>query len=859
MPYLITFAVNFFYFAMKSFYIKIIILILMCIPFIGNAQNIHKRGLFFRSFEVNQDKRTSLNLTPLSPLVFPNGFSMQFEIQLRKQDQNFGYVFRIIGNDSINIDFVSDISSNEYLFSLVSGINSLVRVQKTEIKDFKPGSWIKVILLIDPQKNVITLQINNLTKKVFFALKRMRSFELFFGGNSHPKFLTTDIPPMTISNIKIFNSEKNLVRYWKLEKHAVNAVYDECSHEKAVCFNPVWEIDSHVKWRQKVHLTLPYSNPQIAFDEEKELVYIVKGKYVIIYNSEFERIDSFLPTKGEAYNSLANQLVFDKKNRKLISYSFENNTIALFDPKTKEWNNQDSQEILPYYWHHSKYFNTQDSTLFTIGGYGYHKYKGVIMKYSLKDKKWQQHDISATISPRYMGSLGYLGNSELLYFGGYGNKSGNQEEFPRNYYDLYKINERTLEIKKLWEMNVPKDQFANGNSLVVNKEKGSFYTLSYPNGRYTSNIKLNEFSIDKAEYITVGDSIPYKFKDIESYCDLYYCPKSSILLAVTAVSQKNTSEINIYSIAYPPLQEKDVFQEDEAQSIFKWYFLLILIAFIPLIFIIKKRLKKQDDPILVDHVLRFDYKVSENKLKPSTINLLGIFQVMDKDGNNITGSFTQTLSHILVLMILYTVKNEQGISSQELADILWYDKDKDSARNNRNVNFSKLRLLLKKVGNIELINNNHYWSVNIGKDVFCDYKNVMYLIELIHKQHVVSIEIINELLSISSRGVLLPNFEEEWLDNYKGAYTNAVIETLTELFQKQEVKSDFSLMLRISEGILLHDNIDEEAAKFKVYTLYNLGKKGQAKQVYEKFLEDYKNLLGADYKVSFDQFIDVIN
>jgi DNA-binding SARP family transcriptional activator len=828
----------------------------MCISINGYAQNVYNRGLHFSSFEVDQDNRTGLNLTPQKKLEMPNGFTMQFDIQLRNLDQTFGYVFRIIGNDSVNIDLVSDISSNEYVFSLVSGMKSLIQVRKADLKNFKVGSWAKITLFYNPQKKQINLKINDWQKTVAFDSKKLKTIDVFFGLNKHSSFSTTDVPPMTIRDILVFNEKKEVLRNWKLEKHGTEKVYDECVNQKASCFNPVWEIDKHVKWQQMAHLVLPYIHPQIAFDDENERLFIVNRKSVMIYNTNTEQIDSFKANKGEAYNCRANQIVYNKNGHKLVSYSFDNTNLAMFDFKTKEWSNENNQIILPQFWHHSKYFDIKDSTLITIGGYGYHKYKGDVMRYSFKNKEWKQHDISSHIPPRYLGSLGSLGNSELLYFGGYGSKTGNQEEFPRNYYDLYKINSQTLEASKIWELKSPDEHFTNGNSLVINKEKGVFYNLSYSNTRYSTSIKLMELSIDKPEYKILGDSILYKFKDIESYCDLYYCAKTSQLLAVTSVSKNNLSEINIYSIAYPPLQPKDVLQEEESVSTWKWYYLLILILTIPLYFIVKKR-NRSTNNIIGNHtevVSTFEYNVPEIELKPSSVNLLGCFQTVDIDGINITGSFTPTISQLFVLIILYSVKNGQGISSQELTDILWYDKDVDSARNNRNVNFSKLRLLLKKVGDLELINNNSYWSIQIGKDVFCDYKNVMYLIDLIKKQQQLNLDVVHEFVNIASRGVLLPNVQDEWLDSFKGDYTNLVIETLTHLSKIADISTNLVLLLRISDAILLHDNIDEDAAKLKVYALYNLGKKGQAKQYFEKFLEEYKSLMGNSFKESFDQF-----
>lgn len=833
---------------------NIVFIFLFIVPVNGNTQVKYNRGLHFRSFEVDQDKRTGLNLTPESRIITPNGFTLKFDIQLQKQLNNFGYVFRLIGNDSVNIDLVADFTSSDYLFSLVAGPKSLIKVRNQEIKYFRENLWMTVILNYNKQNGTITLSINDLKKTAGLKTDKLSSFQVYFGLNNNPVFATTDVPPMTIRNIQIFNDKNELKRNWKLEKHALDNVYDECLNRKAISVNPVWEIDRHVKWQTKAKIIIPYELPQIAFDEENSRIYFAKHKMVFVYDAVRKTFDSIVSKKGEVYNCMANQLIYDKNSGKLISYNFDNANLARFDFRTSEWSNESPQKITPQFWHHSKFFDWKDSTLITFGGYGYHKYKSDVMRYSLKNSEWKQHDISSNIAPRYLGSLGYLGNDELLYFGGYGSKTGNQQEFPHNYYDLYKVDLKTLEVKKLWELKSPAEHFTNSNSLVVNAENKSFYNLAYSNTRYSTSLKLMEYSIEKPEFKIVGDTIPFKFKDIESYCDLYYSPKTSELLAVTSISKNNNSEISIYSIAYPPIQAKDVMQEEETASTWSWY-LLFPIFLIPGLYFVKKQKDKKDRiKHKVNAYLNVDSNTLKAELKPSSINMLGYFQLIDKDETNITGSFTATTSQILVLIILYTVKNGQGISTQELTEILWPEKDTDSARNNRNVYMSKLRQLIKNVGEIELSNQNNYWSVNFGKDVFCDYKNVMFLIAQLKKQPIPTADLVNELVTIASGGVLLPNLQEEWLDTFKGDYTNAVIETLTVLLQNNEIKNDQIMVLRISDAILKHDSIDEDIVKLKVATLFRLGKKSQAKQCYEKFTEDYKNFMGVAYKESFEQF-----
>ena len=60
------------------------------------------------------------------------------------------------------------------------------------------------------------------------------------------------------------------------------------------------------------------------------------------------------------------------------------------------------------------------------------------------------------------------------------------------------------------------------------------------------------------------------------------------------------------------------------------------------------------------------------------------------------------------MLILYTEKEEQGISATKIVDLLWHDKEERAARNNRNVALSQLRILLEKVGDIEFVSDANF-------------------------------------------------------------------------------------------------------------------------------------------------------
>lgn len=43
---------------------------------------------------------------------------------------------------------------------------------------------------------------------------------------------------------------------------------------------------------------------------------------------------------------------------------------------------------------------------------------------------------------------------------------------------------------------------------------------------------------------------------------------------------------------------------------------------------------------------------------------------------------------------------------------------KTSAANNRRVNIRKLRLILETVGEVQIVNKNDYWYIDMGEDTY---------------------------------------------------------------------------------------------------------------------------------------------
>jgi hypothetical protein len=93
------------------------------------------------------------------------------------------------------------------------------------------------------------------------------------------------------------------------------------------------------------------------------------------------------------------------------------------------------------------------------------------------------------------------------------------------------------------------------------------------------------------------------------------------------------------------------------------------------------------------------------------------------------------------------------------------------------------------------------------------------------------------------------------MDGFKSRFANEIIDEISSLLNGNVVKANFSLRYHLAESILVFDPLNDEAFAIKCSVLYHLGKKGMAKNIYDSFCREYKQVLGIDYAVPFNDTI----
>ena len=844
----------------------ILFLLLILNPILFKSQNISS-GLYFAAHNAIKEERTSLILSP--EFNASKGFTLDFDIKFRSEEHNYGYVFRIIVDNEKSFDLIANITPGKKTLNLIEGDNIYLAFDEELLKQYTWNKWVHIRCSIYPDS--LRLVFDNQMLQDRYKPINIKNVKFYFGYSDHNKFHSSDVPPMSIRNIKITDGKNKTIAYWPLKEHQPYSCSDSLHHIPATVTNPTWEINKHTKWVKEKTLELPIYT-QICHAPSKGNIYFANSSSVLVYSTTDDTLDTIFSAHGAPYTEINNQLIYHPYYNELWSYDFDTlKWISIFNFKDNTWTRNDREIKNPEYSQHNAFVSPNDSCLYIFGGYGNYQYKNQILKKNRTQDNWKSVSYSEEIPPRYLSGSGYKNRDTILVFGGCGNPQGKQELGIINYYDLYAIDINTFKTKKLWTIPNDTKNFVIGNNIVADEKNNKLYALCFPNDCSNSYILLKSFDLDSGNNSTnYADTIPFTFNDVNSFCTLYYDSLQSQLYAVTNYNHNNKSNINVYSLAYPPLKVEDTLQTATGRKAIlqrSFFFISVgvcIIAGIGCIYFCYRRRRKRNfnpnSPVTTNTDRLHETTSEEENYKPkltvhrkSSILFLDGFQVWDKNGIDITKSFTPILKQLLILIILYSVNNKKGISNVTLRELLWFDKMDESAQNNRRVNIRKF--LLEKLDGAELVKESTYWSVKFTQ-TYCDYIEVCNCIDKVKNNEPITATNINDLPLNLLSGQLLPYVQTDWLDSFKSNYANSVLDTAISLSKQEYIKGNNELLIQIANSMFAHDKTDEYALILKCQALYKNGRTSLAKTTFDTFCNEYKAMLNTDYTKTFNEVIN---
>lgn len=850
---------------MRFFLSGTLAVILLNILFILPA-DAQSYGLGFYSHEVVQDKRTTLDLR-LNNVAPNDNLELSFDLSFfSNRAVYFGYIFRLIGDDKQNIDLIYDNQANTRHFKIIIG-ERLSKISFNIDDKLLFEHWNKLRLLIDYKNDKITVYNGRESfVETGVHLQRCKNYKFLFGANSYSRYQTTDLPPLKIRDVNVLQNGR-LVCNWPLSEWQGNIAYETVGQNNGTVTNPLWIKARHRSWQMEKELTVR-GDVSLAFDTANETIYIISPDSLLTF-----QVNKTPQLKSVAYRSGTQSLIPGDQalfnNGKLYYLYVDQKAIATYDFKEQRWDKA-FKNLATDNGHLNKFFSKADSSIYTIGGYGQLVYKDTVKRYNVFAGAWQKVKVKGdTFTPRYLAGLGANAAGDTAYvIGGFGSASGQQIVNPRNLYDMMRFTVKDKLFKKLFNIHIKNADFVFANSLVIDEKTRSYYGLIFPQHKFNSSLQLISGSLDKADYHLVGDTIPYRFHDIHSFADLCYFPKSGKFFAVTIFKENEQVSVKIYSLLSPPEPLTDTPAATSTQGYLVYAAAVCIIGLIAASLLIYKRNQKAkaalatpklperlpvnghvDEPQII--IAEDDYTRSSNK---NTIFLFGDLQLFTPEGNEITKYFTPLLKELFLVIMLYSVKLDRGVSSEKLNEILWFDKSEKSARNNRSVNIAKLKSLLDKMGPCHLSKDTGYWKIEIDYTrILVDYHNYLNIVSnksKLNKQKII------QLTHITQRGNFLSNIEYEWLDPFKSDVSNEIIDSYIQFANSGEIDDDPEFLIKLANDIFYFDPVNEEAMIIKCKALSHIGKHSLAKNTFESFSKEYKVIYGEAFSRDFNSILE---
>ena len=234
--------------------------------------------------------------------------------------------------------------------------------------------------------------------------------------------------------------------------------------------------------------------------------------------------------------------------------------------------------------------------------------------------------------------------------------------------------------------------------------------------------------------------------------------------------------------------------------------------------------------------------------------LFGQFMAADSQGEDITKLFTPLLKELFLVILIYTIKNKKGISSEALNDLLWHDKPDKDAKNNRSVNLAKLKPILERVGHCAISKEDTgAWHFHCpDNNVYVDYQAFTNLVQRTGRADKIFMQ---QLLAITSRGTFLQQTEHNWLDDFKSEVSGAVLDRCQEYMEQANMSEDPEFVIEVTNTMLQFDRLNEAALQYKCRSLIALKRHALANNTYLSFSKEYKEIYGEDFQKSFNEII----
>lgn len=243
---------------------------------------------------------------------------------------------------------------------------------------------------------------------------------------------------------------------------------------------------------------------------------------------------------------------------------------------------------------------------------------------------------------------------------------------------------------------------------------------------------------------------------------------------------------------------------------------------------------------------------SAKPMGKNSIRIFGQFQVIDKDGEDITTLFTPKLKRLFYLLLINSLRGKHGINGAEMNDYIW-GKDSKNAKSLRSVSVLKLRKILERLNKVEIAFHANRYVVMMSRDVFCDYVQCLAMLE---GKRIETRKDFERFFELIQRGEAFAGESFNWLDDDKSYICNTAVDVMTRFISSYQLPAEADEVIHIANKILENDPCNEEALAYLTHALICQNNFKQARYAYESFCAEYAEAYGENFKMSFDDLVN---
>lgn len=821
--------------------------------FVIFAVNCFAQGLKFNGNNSPIEARTSYVVFNDEKVCVSKGIVVAFKAVINNT-RSYGNILRLKLDDrnlTYNVIYRQDDSGIQEFKLNEEGKDNLITI-KLEKNSLHQGQWFAVNLSFDIEKKSISLRVLNSQKEAkIVELPQTICPVIHFGKGDY----VVDVPDFSIKELKI-KADVKLFKF-PLNESKGTEVHELNGLVLGKVINPVWLINDSFHWKK----ILSVSSNTVAganFDNEKQQLLLFNQDSLYTFHLPSRTLQKVaysnpLPVKLQLGNSFIYQ-------QRLYVYEVNNLpdkacTMAAIDLLKYKCFPVSTAALPMQLHHHTGFVDSANQRYIIAGGFGNQRYNSNILSFDLKRSVWDTLKIQGDkTEPRYFASSYYDQKKNRMYiYGGMGNESGDYTIGRRYFYDLHTLDLGTLKMSKNWSLKWKERDMVPVRRMVTDSGK-YLYTLSYPEYLPHSELHLYRFSIADGKVMKMADGIPIQSEKIKTNANIFLNESLNELYCVVQEfdEQEVHSKFSIYVLAFPPIAEVEL-NLYASVSFDKTVFyiigiicLIILSGYLLFRFKKAKKLKPEQNLISEDELNRQRVPINQSPDdRPNGIFVFGTFKINDRAGKDISHLFSAKIKQAFLLVLLNTEKN--GISSQELSDLLWPDKEQQQTKNLRGVSINQLRKVLSNMDGIELVYEKGVFRLVTDERCYCDY---LVFVDLLEQADFP----LQEFVMLLERGKFLKHLNYPMFDSIKEKTEKRILSVLPKATEKYYNAGQYEMAFRFAKVCLISDPLNEISIYYQIMSLEKLGLKDDAKRQYLSFTKEYIKIMGEEYPFTYSNF-----